>query len=196
MTNKKKLILFLACLSLLVCIGSTAYTYAKYNSESSHDIGTNIKKWKVIVNGNDLENGSTLSENITANFKNNEHIAENKIAPGSIGSFEIELDYSNIEVSFEYEISIEDVAIADIQLYSLTVDDVEIETTDGFKVSNTVDIKNDTDDDKIKTIVVTLYWNDEDGSSMSNEDDTNVAIDYDSIDFNVNLRFTQIKETT
>lgn len=196
MNKKKKIILLLACLSLILCIGSTAYTYAKYNSQSNHDIGTNIKKWKVIVNKNQIKNGTTLNEPITAVFESKEHIAENKMAPGSIGSFEIELDYSNIEVSFEYEISIDDIAISDIEIYKLEVDGTEIAATDGFKISNQIDIQRDTDADKIKIIKVSLIWKDDETASMNNEEDTNIAINYSSIDFNVNLRFTQIKETT
>ena len=61
MTNKKKIILLFACLSLMFFIGSTAYTYAKYFSQTKRDIGTNIKKWNIKLNNQDIKNGANIS---------------------------------------------------------------------------------------------------------------------------------------
>lgn len=198
MNKKKKIILLFACLSLLVFIGSTAYTYAKYFSQTKRDIGTNIKKWNIKINDIDIKNGTTLSEGITATFTGSQHIAENTMAPSSEGYFEINLDYSDVEVSFKYEISIEEnTTVPDISIYKLEVDNTEIEGN-GLTISNEIDINSDTDDDKKKTIKVYIKWNDDEsnGATMSNEEDTDVAINNKTIDFNVNLSFVQILETT
>lgn len=198
MNKKKKIILLFACLSLLVFIGSTAYTYAKYFSQTKRDIGTNIKKWNIKINDIDIKNGTTLSEGITATFTGSQHIAENTMAPSSEGYFEINLDYSDVEVSFKYEISIEEnTTVPDISIYKLEVDNTEIEGN-GLTISNEIDINSDTDDDKKKTIKVYIKWNDDEsnGATMSNEEDTDVAINNETIDFNVNLSFVQILETT
>lgn len=198
MNRKKKIILLFACLSLLVFIGSTAYTYAKYFSQTKRDIGTNIKKWNIKINDIDIKNGTTLSEGITATFTGSQHIAENTMAPSSEGYFEINLDYSDVEVSFKYEISIEEnTTVPDISIYKLEVDNTEIEGN-GLTISNEIDINSDTDDDKKKTIKVYIKWNDDEsnGATMSNEEDTDVAINNQTIDFNVNLSFVQILETT
>ena len=197
MTKKKKIILLLACLSLLVFVGSTAYTYAKYFSQTKRDIGTNIKKWNIKVNNNDITTGTTLSDKITATFTGSEHIANNTMAPGSEGYFEINLDYSNVEVSFEYEISIgENNTVPDISIYKLEVDGTEIQGT-GLNISNTININTDNDTDKKKDIKVYIRWNDDEanGATLNNEEDTKVTINNDSLDFNVNLRFVQIQET-
>ncbi len=198
MTKKKKIILLFACLSLLLFIGSTAYTYAKYFSQTKRDIGTNIKKWNIKVNDKDIKNGTTLSEGITATFTGSNHIANNTMAPSSEGFFNISLDYSDVEVSFKYEISIEEnTTVPDISIYKLEVDGVEIQGT-GLTISNEINIKNDTDTDKKKDIKVYIKWNDDEskGATMSNEEDTQVAINNEKIDFNVNLNFVQILETT
>lgn len=198
MNKKKKIILLFACLSLLVFIGSTAYTYAKYFSQTKRDIGTNIKKWNIKINDIDIKNGTTLSEGITATFTGSQHIAENTMAPSSEGYFEINLDYSDVEVSFKYEISIEEnTTVPDISIYKLEVDNTEIEGN-GLTISNEIDINSDTDDNKKKTIKVYIKWNDDEsnGATMSNEEDTDVAINNKTIDFNVNLSFVQILETT
>lgn len=192
---KKKIIILLACTSLLFCIGSTIYTYAKYNSQSSHDIGTNIKKWKIKVNNKEIENNTEFSELINVRFENNEHTAENKMAPGSNGSFEIELDYSNVEVSFEYEISIKDVTIPDIVITKVEVDNELIPSTNDYKISNKVKLNDNTNTSKVKTIKVYLSWKDDESSTMNNAEDTNITINNNSIDFDINIRFTQIRET-
>lgn len=197
MNKKKKIILLFACLSLLFCIGNTAYTYAKYFSQTKRDIGTNIKKWNIKVNDIDIKNGTTLNEGITATFTGSKHIAENTTAPSSEGYFEINLDYSDVEVSFKYEISIEEnTTVPDISIYKLEVDNTEIKG-DGLTISNEINIKTDTDTDKKKKIKVYVKWNDDEsnGATMSNKEDTEVAINNKTIDFNVNLNFTQILET-
>ncbi len=191
---KKKIIFLLACTSLLFFVGSTIYTYAKYNSQSNHDIGTYIKKWKIKVNDKEIENNTELSELINVVFENNEHIAENKMAPGSNGSFEIELDYSNVEVSFEYEISIKDVTIADIAITKIEVDNEVIPSTNDYKISNVVNLNDNSNTSKIKKIKVYLSWKDDENATMNNTEDTNIAINNNSIDFDINIRFTQIRE--
>ncbi len=197
MSKRKKIILLFACLFLLIFIGSTTYTYAKYFSQTKRDIGTNIKKWNIKINDKDIKNGTNLEEEMTAIFTGSEHIAENTIAPSSEGYFEINLDYSNVEVSFKYEISIEqNDTVPDIKIYKLEVDGQEIQGNN-LSIENSIDIKNDTDLDKKKDIKVYIKWNDDEqnGATMSNEEDTNVTINNREIKFNVNLDFVQILES-
>lgn len=197
MTKNKKIILLFACLSLLICIGSTAYTYAKYFSQTKRDIGTNIKKWNIKINNIDVKNGTNLTEGITATFTGSQHIADNTMAPSSEGFFYINLDYSNVEVSFKYEISIEpSITVPDITIDHLEVDGVNIEGGN-TTITNTIDINNDPNEGN-QEIKVFLKWKEdlEDGAIMSNEEDTQVVINNQSIDFNINLKFTQVLETT
>ena len=107
---------------------------------------------------------------------------------------EIELDYSNVEVSFEYEIGIEKTEIEDIEIYKLEVDGTEI-TGNGLTITNQIDINNDTDADKIKKIKVSLIWNDDDNATLNNSEDTQIAINNQTIDFNISLKFKQIQES-
>ena len=202
MTNKKKIVLLFACLSLMFFIGSTAYTYAKYFSQTKRDIGTNIKKWNIKLNNQDIKNGANISNLINVEFEGSEHVAANTLAPGSEGSFIIELDYSNVEVSFKYEISIDSSNILDsegnplttndIGISKLIVDDVEIPKGNGLKISNEVNIETETD--KVKEIEVFLTWKDGDESELTNEEDTEIAVNNEDIKFKVNMDFEQITE--
>lgn len=202
MTNKKKIILLFACLSLILFIGSTAYTYAKYFSQTKRDIGSNIKKWNIKINNQDIKNGADISNQINVEFAGNEHVAANTLAPGSEGSFIIELDYSNVEVSFKYEISIDNSSIVDsdgnpleindISISKLLVDDVEISTGNNLSISNEVNIETETD--KVKKIEVFLKWDDDEDAELSDEEDTEIVINNENIKFKVNMDFEQIED--
>lgn len=194
MKKNKKIILLLAFLSLFVCIYEVATTYAKYFTQTTGSIGSNIKKWDIKVNGESIKNGYKLNNVITAYFENNKHTAKNKIAPDSEGYFLINLDYSNVDLSFQYEITIEDNDLVnDINIYKLEVDGQEITTTNNT-ISNTIDINDPNDTTKAKEIKVYIKWNDDEnsGATMNNEEDTKVAIDYKTVDFNIGIKLTQL----
>ncbi len=194
MKKKKKIVLLLACISLMICIGATATTYAKYYTRTDGHIGSNIKKWAIKVNNESVKQGQTLSQPITAIFDVEEHVALDKMAPGSQGYFQIEIDYSEIDLSFRYEISIEEnAALTDIAIYKLEVDGIEIPSTNGLNISNDVLIT-DEDPDKIKQVKVYIKWNDDsnNGATMDNEADTQVPATTETIDFNVGIKLTQL----
>lgn len=194
MKKNKKIILLLAFISLFVCIYEVATTYAKYFTQTTSSIGSNIKKWDIKVNGESIKNGYKLNNVITAYFENNKHTAKNQIAPDSEGYFLINLDYSNVDLSFQYEITIEDNDLVnDINIYKLEVDGQEITTTNNT-ISNTIDINDPNDTTKAKEIKVYIKWNDNEnsGATMNNEEDTKVAIDYKTVDFNIGIKLTQL----
>ncbi len=194
MKNKKKVILILAILSLIFFLASTAYTYAKYYTKENGTIGSHIKKWDIKINNESIRTGTVLSNKITAYIDANENIARNKIAPGTYGYFLIDVDYTNVDLSFSYDISIEvDDTISDIESYMVEVDGEEYEAVDGHIVG-TIDVA--AAGEKRKEIKVYLRWNDEEsaGATMDNEEDTQVTIDYESIDFNVAVQITQLAD--
>lgn len=89
MTNKKRIVGVLACLLLILLMCIAGYTFARYYK--SINIGTSsasIARW------------SFGSKNIETSIS----LSEEKIAPGSNGKFEIEVDATNSEVDVGYEI--------------------------------------------------------------------------------------------
>lgn len=194
MKTNRKLMLLLAFISLFVCIYQIGITYAKYFTQTTGSIGSNIKKWNIKVNGETVKNGLKLTNPITAYFENNKHIAENQIAPNTEGYFIINIDYSNVDLSFQYEINIEDNDIVnDISIFKLEVDGQEI-TTNNNTISNTININDPTDTTKTKEIKVYIKWNDDEntGATMNDEADTEIATNYNTIDFNIGIKFTQL----
>lgn len=101
---EKKKIKSLVAMALLMAVGIScsfvAGTYAKYTSKIEGNKGTAmIAKWAF-----DEDNESTdLTINFAQTYDPNTLVA-NRIAPGTEGSFEIELSNENSEVMVEYTI--------------------------------------------------------------------------------------------
>ena len=88
MKNKKKVIGLLVVAVLLVTIFAAGYTFARYYKKIETNGGATIARWSF----------NSQNENQTIN------LSEEKIAPGSSGTFEIEVDATNSEVGVDYEI--------------------------------------------------------------------------------------------
>ena len=100
MTKKKKIVIVLAILAALCILFIGGKTFSKYITEVK-GVGTaSVAKWNFKVNGTE-EEIQTIN---LASTINNETLANNKIAPGTSGNFEIRIDGSNAEVGIDYKI--------------------------------------------------------------------------------------------
>jgi len=199
MKTKKKIILVLAFIALGIFIVGSAYTYAKYFTKTNGTIGTKIKEWDILINNETIRNKNTLTNKITATFPNvNGHTAANKIAPGVEGYFDINIDYSHVELNFTYDLSIEpNTTIPDIQLSTIEVNGVPANpsqiTVDGdgiTHVTGTINVASAATTSQ--TIKVYVKWLDTaTGPTMDNKADTEVGTDVDDVDFNVKISVIQ-----
>lgn len=92
MKNKKRVIGVLVCIALILSMFLAGYSFARYYK--TINIGTvqkSIARW----------NFNSKSTNADINLSNE------KIAPGSSGQFEIEVDSTDSEVPVEYEIKVD-----------------------------------------------------------------------------------------
>ena len=203
MKNKRKIVLFLAIISLVLFIGGTIYSYAKYFTSSDNSLGTSIKRWDIIVNNETIRNKTTLTNSISAVFPNtNGHTATNKIAPGVEGNLNITIDYTNVDVSFRYDFSIAknetlpDIKISDVSVSGGTAQDLTITTDDEGVTHVTATIPySATATNKVQTITAKVKWDDNPSTNeMDNEEDTEVGATVDSVDFDVQMSFIQIEE--
>ena len=93
MKNKKVVIRAVIIIALVALVSLAGYTFARYYQSINVGGGkATIARW------------SFGSENISKDII----LSEEKIAPGSNGSFEIEVDATNSEVPVEYEILVSD----------------------------------------------------------------------------------------
>ena len=197
MNKKRKIVLVLAIISLVIFAAGAAYTYAKYFTRSNSTLGSQIKKWEIKINDESISGKTTLTNDITITFDDNEHVAENKIAPGTEGLFEIEIDYTNVSLNFSYDLSIaESDTLPDVELSKIEVDGNEISITrDPQGVAHV--IGNITVDGVTtsKTILVYIKWND-DAATESMDDAEDTAVGYDdsipSATFSVQMEFVQL----
>ena len=104
MKKKAKKILKLLCaLLLLVAVGTGGYTYAKYRTAVTSEGGLDVAKWSFKINGE-----TEQFENIQLiNTVDERLLVNGKIAPGSGGSFTINLDASETDVALNYSIRFE-----------------------------------------------------------------------------------------
>lgn len=195
MKNKKKIVLILAIISLFIFIGSTAYTYAKYFTKVESTQNSNIQRWEIIVNNENIKGNKILENDLELALTNTEHVANNNIAPGSEGSFYIDLNYTNTDLSFEYKIELSDNnVIEDIILSAEVVNgpNANFKFENGV-ITNTIKITNATTQ-KTQRIKVNAKWNDDpDTEKMNNDEDTKIPMINDLISMNIKMTFTQIE---
>lgn len=198
----QKIAFLLTMISLCLCIYVIKDTYAKYITNANGNAELQIARWKIIINNQDVEQNSNLSSAITPVFEGTNDIAANVIAPTAEGYFDLLIDASNTDVSFDYEITTSDnenSSVSDIILSAYSLNDgakQDIETEDGqLKLTGTV---NRTDENKSFKIRVYLEWNDDtdNGATMDNQADTSATTGTNNKALvNVNVKFIQ-KATT
>lgn len=145
MKNKRMLSFFriLLALSFIISFLCIAKTYAKYQE----DIGTNyeigIKRWMIKVNEYYINNRETITEVMSPTFVANEYIKDGVIVPGSEGYFDINMDFSEVDVKFNFELDIGQADMLDFKIYGYkmanTEEGLETATLVEFTASDIVD---------------------------------------------------------
>ena len=194
MKSKRKIMLLLSFLSLFVCLYFVSDTYAKYLTRASAGVTGQVAKWNIKVNNTNVRNNDTLTNVITPVFAGSQHVAANVIAPTVTGYFDLQLDASDVDVSFTYNISV--TRNANLRDFVVTGYQVDSGTTNSVDVSvETPTISDDiliTDTTRTHTIRVFIGWNDDaDTQELNNAQDTTVTGTYDNINLTVNLSFVQ-----
>lgn len=189
MKTYRKVLFFVALMAAFYCLTLIQSTYAKYVTSATGDASITIARWNILVNTQDVVQNSNFSDKIVPIFEGNENISENVIAPTAEGYFDILVDGSQTDVSFDYTLSAdlsEHNDVNDLIITKYIIDNVEYSYNDSI----TGHIANNSDN---KTVAIRFYvkWNDESSTqSMNNEDDTAVTIDGNAA-FNINLNVIQ-----
>ncbi len=192
MKLNKKIIFFVALMSLLYCITLMQETYAKYITNANASADLTIARWNILLNNQDIIQNSDFSEKITPVFDGTAHIKSDVIAPTAEGYFDIRLDGSNTDVSFTYTFSL-DLAgtntVSDLVITRYELDGVSY-------VYNNEDITGNillNDQNKIRNIRFYVKWNDDAASeNMDNEADSHAA-NSGIAAFDVDLNVIQIR---
>ena len=171
----KKVYLLLALASLLLLVSVIQNTYAKYISEATANSNFTIASWNFKVNNQDINANSNFSNVIVPVFENNPNIKDNVIAPTSEGYFDINIDHSNVDVSFTEKINLNfsgTNTVSDLKITGYAINDGSIIEFNGNEISTDCLLS---DNVKINKYRFYVTWIDDDGQTMQNKDDTEAA---------------------
>jgi len=192
-------------MALTLCIGVVSNTYSKYVANATGNIDVMFASWQILLNTTDITENKSSTINFTPVIDEKENIAKNVIAPSSTGYFDIEIDPSNVEVSFKYtiELAVENSNLPDIKMkeYAIVPNDyVEGQTNLQFVELKESQITNTLIFDKTKegfkfepiTIRVRFEWIEGTDEQMDDEADTNAAIENEELNISANINFEQV----
>lgn len=190
MNTKKKVILLVILLVLVVLVAAVSNTYAKYRTTTTGTASASIARWNIKVNNNTIKNNTTLTENIKVTFPGNEYMAPNVVAPTAEGYFDIVIDASEVDVSFDYTIQItENANLEDLKVIGYSIGTNGTRQQVNGAITNTIAYNAA---NKTQTIRVYLSWIDSDpNQTMDNKADTQVTIDLENVALGVSLSFVQ-----
>lgn len=188
-----KKILVLICIILCIFTVTEIITsFGVFESSFSEDSEVDVAKWHIYVNNsslNDTENVFYVN-NIT--YTNNQHVSANRFAPGVSGSFLIEIDPTDTEVSFKYELSID---LSSNQYSQIRVDNIEGISGTSLTVQDGVYSRifrlSEIQAEKKDLIRVTFSWINNDAN---NDSDSLLGMSDGNIEIPVNIKFSQYVE--
>ena len=190
--NKKKKILLVICVLLAITISFIGgKTFSKYVSEVKGTGTAEIANWVFKVNGKEdvVQNVNLLST------YNNETLIDNKVAPGTSGSFNIVVDATGSEVGIDYTIQFLNESEKPQNL-RFTYQDKQYATIQELEkdLSGTI---NANDENKTRTITIDWEWQYETGENeneinKNDQIDTNNAKQLQNYTFDIYVTGTQV----
>ena len=195
MKNYKKFILLIISILILCLVFFLIQIFAKYLTSATGNTSMNVARWNILVNNTSIKNNTDISNTLVPVFPGNDNIASGIIAPTAEGYFDLNFDFKDADVSFEYEISTTvdaNSSVKDLVLTGYTIDDGEkIEFSNNHSIKDTILLTDNVDTRKIRVFVT---WNDGQNSTMDNEADTLATTSNNPALLHVNISFTQIAE--
>lgn len=99
--------ILLISLSIILCI-TTIYlirnTYGLFESNNVMIMDNNVAKWNVLINGTDIKSGENFNVD-SINIVEGDNVLNGKMAPGTQGYFDIEIDPQDTDTSILYSIT-------------------------------------------------------------------------------------------
>ena len=150
--NNTKPLVILLVLTLITATIFSMYAYSKYKTTLTGNGTATVAKWSFKVNG---QTQTIPDIDLTQTMDAHNNVAEGKIAPGTSGHFDLELDATGSEVSIDYNIKL---AITEkptnLKFYLDNTYETEIAETEGIlNVSGSIPLET------IDTpLIKTIYW--------------------------------------
>lgn len=193
MKNYKKFILLIILILILLLVFFLIQIFAKYLTSASGDTSMNIARWNILVNDISIKENTDITNTLSPVFPGNENIAPDIIAPTAEGYFDLNFDFSDADVSFEYEITTTvdpNSSVKDLVVTGYSVDDGQkVELTNNSSIKDTILLTDTINNRKIRVFV---KWDDGNNASMDNSQDTIATTSGKPALLKVNVSFTQI----
>lgn len=192
MIFNKKIVFLIFCISILLCFLTIQETYAKYSTSNSTTTNMSIARWRILVNNFDIRNNLSTSSVIEPVFSGNSNISDGYIAPTATGYFDVLIDATETDVSFNYSISLgqnNNNEVTDLIITGYTINNGTQQTYNNTAITGTI---NNTDVNKTIQIRVFVTWNDGTGATMNNAADTDTTGEDATAKLDVNLNFIQL----
>lgn len=188
--NKKILFVILILLAIILSfIGGK--TFSKYMSQVQGSGTAEIANWVFKVNGTE---DLVQSVDLLSTY-NNETLIDNKVAPGTSGSFNIIIDATGSEVGVDYKVKFLNETEKPQNLIFIHNDN-KYKTIQELQedLSGTI---NANEDNKTRTITINWEWQYETGENENeiNQNDiidTQNAKDFENYTFDINVIGTQV----
>lgn len=199
MSKKFKLLIVIFCLAISFSLISN--TYSRYVASSEGNVEVSFAKWEILVNNTDITNSNSSSITFNPTIDQNANVADGKVAPSSTGYFDVQIDPSNVDVSFKYRIDLdidsEDIPDLMITKYAIldnnysAGDTLTYHTLTNGYIENTVNYNNNL---QPFTVRVFFEWYEGNNELMNDAADTAIANDAENQSFtiNANIRFEQV----
>lgn len=206
----KKVRFILVFISLSVCLCFMSSTYSRYVADATGNIEVLFAKWQILVSDTDITNNASSTISFVPKIEENENVSKGVIAPGSKGHFDIDLDPTNVEVSFSYSIdlAIENENMPDIKITGYSIvpegyiegDLLDVITLEEDKITDTLNFDKKVEEFKFKAFTIRVYfeWCEGENELMDDEADSNVgflaASEGTTLAMSANISFEQIIE--
>ena len=207
---KKRICFALLLMSCSLCLCFMSSTYSRYVAQTVGNIDILFAKWQILVNTQDITNENNSTITITPTIEQNENVKENTVAPTSKGYFDIDIDPTNVDVSFRYtvDLEIDNEEIPDLMITKYTIlpsdyeegDTIEYTTLQENTITNDLLYDNETENFNFEpfTIRICFEWYDGEEEQMDDTEDTTIGLETAENDIsftiNSNISFEQIIE--
>ena len=133
--NTKKALIFLCLCIILLIIYGVIRIYALFHSELGASVQLENGTWNININETDITKGTDIQFEINnVTVEENEHVKPGNIAPGLTGTFKININPNDTNVSVRYDIHLDDEKLTNpnIQIKSIkeTLNGNELVKTD------------------------------------------------------------------
>ena len=197
--NRKKIIICCYIIFFVIFLFFVVEIYARFKSAAAGVGAMEVAIWSIKVNDEDILNKSVLTEKVSFKVLNNIFTAEDKLAPSCQGYFDIVIDASATEVSSQYEIEIDEIALdllnikgfklVGYEVNPLVVPDF-IPTTlnTNLNIKRTILLNESNPSLQKETIRIYGEWNDDLESDIEH---TDTGINILDVDIDVTIKLSQ-----